>query len=296
MNARIAFCTAFLLLAAMRPPAATAGPDWVEDTDAGSFPGTAQAPKGVGQLTSLYGTLGALNVAGRLGADMEDMYIIAITDPVAFSADTIVNGMADFDTQLWLFHQDGRALLANDNTSGLPGSFLLSQANDGTGQTIPGRGVYYLAITGFDNDPQSSGGLALFDQASRDEVSGPDGFGGSQILGKWGESEESGTYVIALNGAAFPPGDCDGDRIFDPDDDDLDNDGILNVDDACDYTPKELLSRVISDPTHPLFGSVPCDLDGDCDCDLRDYAEFQRYFGGIGCADGQDVTDSPCAP
>lgn len=279
------------------PALAVAGPDWVEDTDAGSLPPSAQVPKGDGPLTSLAGSINAVtNVADDLGSggDTEDMYAIFIADPALFGADTVVNGTANFDIQLFLFDEAGRAVLASDNTSGLPGAFITSMANDGTGQTVPSRGLYYLAVSGFDNDPRSAGGLLLFDQATRDEVSGPDGPGGSMSVAQWGSSDEAGVYTIVLTGVEFVPEDCDGDGVFDPSDLDIDGDGVLNINDTCDFTPRSLASRIIRDASHPLYGSVPCDLDGDCDCDLIDFSIFHRFFGDIGCADGENVSDAGC--
>lgn len=202
MNGRsIILLAAFVL--ACQPRGARAGPDWVEDSDAGSLPGTAQAPKGDGEISYIMGDIEGAAVAG--GGDTEDMYAILITDPVNFRADTIVDGSATFDTQLWLFTEQGVGLLANDNTTFGSGSILFPPADDGTGQTIPGPGLYMLAISGFDNDPLSSSSVPMFNQAIRTEVSGPDGSGGSQRIGSWGTSTERGTYVIALTGAAFPP-------------------------------------------------------------------------------------------
>lgn len=274
-----------------------AGPDWVEETDAGSFPGTSQSPKGTGPLSSIAGILSAASTAnmdGR-GGDLEDMYTIYIDDPVNFSAQTILTGSATFDSQLWLFDSHGRGVLANDDaTIGLSGSRIAPPANDGTGQTIPGPGVYFLAITGYNNDPTNAFDALLFNQATRIEISGPDGSGGSFPIAQWRGSGESGSYVIRLNGAHFPPGDCDEDLVFDPDDNDIDGDGVPNASDTCDYTPLGAASLIVSDPAHPLYGSLACDMDGDCDCDLVDYAEFMRLFTGVGCANGEIVTKSVC--
>lgn len=294
MTSRIAFLGTAAALLLSLSPAALAGPDWVEETDAGSFPGTSQSPKGVGPISSIAGAINAVMTAGG-GVDMEDMYTIYIDDPVNFKAQTILTGSASFDTQLWLFNISQRGVLANDDaTVGLSGSRLAPPANDGTGQTIPGPGVYYLAITGYNNDPTSSLNTALFNQATRIEVSGPDGSGGSFPIGAWTGSNAGGTYLIALTGASFPPGDCDGDLEFDPDDDDIDDDGIPNNTDTCDYTPLGAGRLIIRDTTHPLYGSLACDIDGDCDCDLDDFAAFERLYTGVGCASGQAVTESTC--
>lgn len=275
------------------PSISLAGPDWVEETDAGSLPPTSQAPKGNGPISSIAGSLLAVTAAG--GADMEDMYTIFIHDPANFVAQTTITGSATFDTQLWLFNVNQRAVLANDDiTFGQPGSRISSPANDGTGQTISAPGVFFLAVTGYNNDPVNAFNSALFNQATRIEISGPDGPAGSFPIAGWGTSNESGTYVIRLTGASFPPGDCDEDLVYDPDDNDIDDDGISNSADTCDYTPLVAAPWVITERGHPLYGSLACDIDGDCDCDLDDFAEFERVFTGVGCANGEPVTDSAC--
>ncbi|MEE9294186.1 MAG: thrombospondin type 3 repeat-containing protein [Phycisphaerae bacterium] len=88
--------------------------------------------------------------------------------------------------------------------------------------------------------------------------------------------------------------DCDGDGVGDFCDDDIDNDGIPNEFDVCDFTPLRGRGNVIRSESHPLRGTLTCDLDGDCDCDLHDFAEFQRMVTGSGCASGTAVSESIC--
>lgn len=66
--------------------------------------------------------------------------------------------------------------------------------------------------------------------------------------------------------------DFDGDGASDDCDTDIDNDGVRNDDDVCDFTP---LGLVVQDN-----GTVPSDLDGDCNVDLRDYALWQVSLTG----------------
>lgn len=66
--------------------------------------------------------------------------------------------------------------------------------------------------------------------------------------------------------------DFDGDGDTDNCDNDIDNDGVPNHDDVCDFTPAGLYIR----PN----GTVPADLDGDCNVDLHDYALWQRSLTG----------------
>src|SRR5437762_13677926 len=101
-----------------------AGPEWVEQGDAGSLPANAQTVSGGGGTVQKIS--GALLGAGLNGVgDFEDMYLIQITDPAAFSASTtfVGGGDAQFDSQLWLLKMDGLGLLGNDDTfvNGPPG-------------------------------------------------------------------------------------------------------------------------------------------------------------------------------
>lgn len=197
-----------ILLAFASP--AEAGPQCVEGTgDAGSLRPAARVCSGAGTLTSITGQ----TAPSRSAPDFEDMFLIRITDPVNFTARTDGSGSATFDTQLWLFRLDETnkqgafGLLANDEIQGGPAgrSRLQPPATDGTGQAIPGPGLYLLAVTGFDNDPRSGGGAPIFNQAVRTEVSGPDGAGGAGIHNSWSGGGATGTYNIHLVGAAFVP-------------------------------------------------------------------------------------------
>ena len=188
------------LLFAASPLAA--GPDWVEPpgVDAGSVPGSAQSITGSGSLSSIGGELTAVSTASAGADDFEDMYCFQIVDPANFRAvtfpDSTFTGSANFDTQLWLFDRNGFGLLANDNAG---------PKEQGSGLPAPAGiapGVYCLAISGFDNDPQSDGG-PIFNAETREEVTGPDGEGGQDPIVAWGPPGEAGQYVIALTGAAF---------------------------------------------------------------------------------------------
>ncbi len=186
------------------------GPDWVEPPgDAGSTPGSAEPVMGAGGLRSIAGQLtGTATTAAA--PDYEDMYKIQIVDPVRFSAQTTNPGNATFNTELWLFDANGRGLLGNDDgAAGSLGSQLSPPANDATAKMIPGAGIYFLAISGFDNNPASVTG-PIFNQATPFEVSGPDGPGGQDPIVAWTGtgSSEVGFYVIVLEGACFADGGC----------------------------------------------------------------------------------------
>ena len=148
---------------------------------------------------------------GTGGGDIQDMYQIMITNPQGFSAWTSgdqggAGGSASFDTQLWLFDINGLGVLGNDdNPGGSPfHSGITVPADDGTGSAPAGPGLYYLAISGFNDDPLSASG-AIFFQDSFDEVSGPDGPGGNSAISGWGGGGETGSYDIFLKGASFVP-------------------------------------------------------------------------------------------
>ena len=75
--------------------------------------------------------------------------------------------------------------------------------------------------------------------------------------------------------ASCPPcegPDFDGDGAEDNCDTDIDNDGVPNDVDVCDFTPLGLAVQA--------NGTVPADLDGDCNVDLRDYALWQVSLTG----------------
>jgi hypothetical protein len=175
---------------------AIAGPNWDEAIngggDAGSSIITAQ-PVTLLQVNRISGSLSTGVVA-----DFEDVYLIRITEPTLFQAhtDSAGGGSADFDTQLWLFSAIGLGLLGNDDVATNDfQSQLLASSNDGTGIMLTTPGCYYLAISGFNNDPLSAGG-AIFNQVSFTEISGPDGPGGAQPLSGWTGAGAVGNYAI----------------------------------------------------------------------------------------------------
>jgi hypothetical protein len=68
--------------------------------------------------------------------------------------------------------------------------------------------------------------------------------------------------------------DFDRDGAGDACDPDVDNDGVPNEQDICDYTPPGVMVQ----PN----GTIPNDLDGDCDFDLFDFRLMQNSFTGPG--------------
>ena len=78
-------------------------------------------------------------------------------------------------------------------------------ANDGSNGGVFEPGIYYLAITEFNNDPFGDGGEIFF-QESRDEISGPDGNGGSSPHAGWtgqGIDAGGGSYRVDLKGVEY---------------------------------------------------------------------------------------------
>lgn len=183
---------------------ATAGPDWLEQGDAGSTITTAQRPirpEGAASLQSVAGTL----AEGFSEPDYEDLYYIRIMNPGTFS---IRPAFADFNVVLYLFNitvnGEGYGLLGNDNespTSTLPK--LTAVSTDGTGVQVSVPGDYVLAVTGFGRTPVSRSG-AIFNLASPTEISGPDGPGGFNPLTDWTGIGETGNYSFQMTATDFP--------------------------------------------------------------------------------------------
>jgi hypothetical protein len=215
---------------------AAGGPEWVEGGasgalgDAGSLPGTAQSVIGNGSLTTISGELEGTGLQAGGPVDFEDMYVIQIDGPTVFFASTLADddGFAEFDTALWLFDIDGLGLLGNDfggtfQGAAVPGdssgdSRLGNASDDGTSIVINEPGLYLLVITRAPNVPQSGDGdIFMFDVFN--EVSGPDGPGGSSPITQWtGDIPEQveaggdvpGEYRITFDGSGFalPSGAC----------------------------------------------------------------------------------------
>lgn len=129
------------------------------------------------------------------------MFQIFIDDPAGFSATTVGTPGTLVDTQLFLFNSTGFGVYANDDDpgGGTFGSTL--PAGDPHSPTTPG--LYYLAISSFDLDPVSVGGL-IFPNSPPTGVFGPTGPGGGDPISGWvGFGFGNGTYTISLTGARF---------------------------------------------------------------------------------------------
>ncbi len=195
------------------------GPKWTELGDAGSTPGGAQTPAGIGSLAFINGSLGSVSLAGAF--DFEDMFMINIVDPFNFRATTepndpeLVDAFANFNSQLWLFQPaapgdllNALGYLGNDDHPDVAQSvrsLLIPMTSDGFPDLVD-PGIYFIAITRFNNDPVSAIG-EIFDQVSLTEISGPDGDGGAFPITGWTGDKDGfdGGYRIALQGVEFVP-------------------------------------------------------------------------------------------
>lgn len=183
---------------------AIAGPDWIEDGDAGSTLGSSQDITSVGPINTIAGTLG--------GEDTEDVYKLVILNgddiagPVQFGLNL---GEGGFNPSLWLFDSQGYGVLGNDDDPilGGPDSRLITPSTDGVTLLLP-PGTYFLAITESGNVPLSfrEGALAgegsfeeIFSFESVTEVSGPDGAGADNPLAAWsGGPGTVGGYGVVI--------------------------------------------------------------------------------------------------
>jgi hypothetical protein len=160
---------------------------WIETGDAGDLPATAQAPTGGSALLKIRGTLTA---AGDV-----DMYKLNICSAANWGATTV--GGATFDTQFFLFKADGTGVAADDDSAATLQSTLSSL------RVAPlGNGTYYLAISGFNNDPKgiTTSGL-IWTSNVQDAI--PDGPAAAEAIGSWVGGGATGTYAISLTGTCF---------------------------------------------------------------------------------------------
>jgi len=205
MQTRTSQRLSFVLTLASVSCITLAGPDWIEDGDAGSTIGGAQDTTSVGALQTIGGTLG--------GIDQEDVYKLVIldSDDIASPVDFGLTRTGDptFNPSLWLFDSEGFGVLGNDDDPilGGPGARLLTPSTDGVTLLLP-PGTYFLAVTESGNVPLSfriGAGLGegtfeeIFSFESSTEVSGPDGIGADNPLAGWlGGNGSDGNYGVFI--------------------------------------------------------------------------------------------------
>lgn len=175
------------------------GGPWNEQGDAPELmPG--QSSSGTGLLQSINGSIS--------GPDDVDLYCIRIDDPGQFQASTV--GGATFDTQLFLFDAGGMGVTHNDDA---PAGGSQSRI---TGQSVPGAGIYYLAIGAYNRDPLNPAALPIWNNLPHNVERTPDGPGAPGPLTQWqGPTAVIAPYTIQLAGCGFcdagappiPPGD-----------------------------------------------------------------------------------------
>ena len=184
---------------------AIAGPDWIEQGDAGSSAGTAQVPRRPPQAISLRSITGSLGGDQR-GGDFEDLYFIRIEDPVEW---VVRPSETSFDAALYLFRyqpdgDEAFGLLGNDNEHVETNVPQLTQfSTDGSEASVSEPGDYILAVTSATRFPFSdTGAICLFETFT--EISGPDGPGGNNPLSQWVGDGLGGTYRIEMTAVDFP--------------------------------------------------------------------------------------------
>lgn len=167
---------------------------WFEVGDAGQN-GIAAAQTPVGS-----GTLDGINGIISTGNDV-DVYQILITDFANFDAYTT----GPLDTMLWLFKADGTGQVANDDFPGLD-TLQLSRL---TNQGVFSNGVYFLAVSRFNNQPRDAGDNAIFGNTY---YPGPPNtwqaqpISGSGPFDHWtGSTGASGGYLVTLTGVGYVP-------------------------------------------------------------------------------------------
>lgn len=193
-------------LAALATSGAFAGPDWDGDfgKDAGPTIQTAQKITFGGPVQSIGGRL--TGTAFTLGADFQDVYQIAITDPGAFVIDLSGENSVDFDACLWLFDENGIPLLGtNDADSKTTAPKLTNSSNAGSSITITTPGIYYIAISGIGSEPLSFG-KPLWPSVvfSPGIVAGAFGTK-SPWDGSWSGDGAVGDYVMTVTGVSGVP-------------------------------------------------------------------------------------------
>ena len=175
---------------------------YAEVGDAGDTLATAQQILGT-TGTALSSISGAITLTNAISDG--DMYEIYIPNPTAFAASNtaFVSGANNFDSQIFIFSATGLGLAANDDSP-----------NGGSQSSIPAgsfsgaAGNYYILVDGSGRYAASSTGVIFpnYTDGVTDPtgVYGPTGPGGGNVLsGYTGNSNEAGSYVLALTGAQF---------------------------------------------------------------------------------------------
>lgn len=192
----------FAACTALAVSSASAGPGHNEDDgdDAGNTLGSATDLTGLGQTTLIFGSLG--------GSDRQDFFKVKVENPGnwGFGLTTAFPFLGDLQTSIWLFNAEGVGVLGN-NISPDPNfdSLLVPSLSEDAVFSLA-AGEYYLAITERGDNPQNVFGN-IFNFASDDEVSGPDGAGGELPFEFWTNNSvdvTAGTYRIDVQEYPIP--------------------------------------------------------------------------------------------
>jgi hypothetical protein len=126
---------------------------YTEVGDVGQLISTAQVID-LGNATSTSTDPGLTSITGNVARINADMFGIFLTGGQLFTASTLPVGGANYNSQIFLFNDQGFGLIANDNSGGTRRSALSF--------TPTTSGVYYLAISGFNYDPRDAQGNDIF--------------------------------------------------------------------------------------------------------------------------------------
>jgi hypothetical protein len=159
---------------------------WTESPDAGDLVSTAQVTAGVGPLTQIKGVLDS-------PTDVDVYCVHLSTPPPALSALIGLNCVVIMGPNVWLFDAAGNGIGSNSTCSG--GSKMIITPNTG----LP-AGNYYVAVSYFDYDPQSS--LGAIWQPGPPFWRTPDGPGAAGTLTGWAGTanvQPLNPYQVFLN-------------------------------------------------------------------------------------------------
>jgi hypothetical protein len=126
---------------------------YTEVGDAGQLIPAAQVID-LGNATSTSTDPDLTSITGNVARTNADMFGIFLTEGQLFTASTIPVGGANYNSQIFLFNDQGFGLIANDNSGGNRRSALSF--------TPTTSSVYYLAVSGFNYDPRDAQGNNIF--------------------------------------------------------------------------------------------------------------------------------------
>jgi hypothetical protein len=128
-----------------------------------------------------------------------DMYAIFIMGGGTFSATTGAVPGTLVDSQLFLFNSAGIGVYSNDDISD---TVKLSTLPSGHPLTPTASGLYYLAVSSYDEDPVSAGGY-IFPTFPYTDILGPTESGGGDPVTGWSFTGSfAGSYTLSLTGAS----------------------------------------------------------------------------------------------